>query len=73
MREEITIAFQVFSLIYFMTEGKLFWFLSPSISMCIMFLSSHHITLRTGGKKSNGINYYGDDRATQHALKMGQC
>lgn len=55
-----------------MTEGKLFWFLSPAISMCIMFLSPHQITFRAGGKKSNGANYYGDGRTTQHALKMLQ-
>lgn len=49
MREGITILFQAFSPIYWMTEGKLFWFLSPAISTCIMFLSSHQITLRAEG------------------------
>jgi len=51
MSEGITVLFQAFSLIYYMAEGKLFWFLSPPVTMCIMFLSPYQITLRPVGKK----------------------
>lgn len=51
MREGITTLFQAFSLIYWMTEGKLFFFLSPAISTCVMFLSSRQVTLRAEGRR----------------------